>query len=188
MKPEFKPVLLFTDTHSMREFNERQDEKAKALQDVFAYIRKFLHVENPTDFKDDIYGIFLNQFYERYVHEFPPIGLNKMLELMSVNTNYLVELINTYHSIKFGSTEIEIDWNTGKAKTTPSFDIYTETPEQNKLTKTLEKLIASVNELKEMGRNVYVGNIIQGTQGAVTFDQADNMLKVNHSFVLDQMR
>jgi hypothetical protein len=183
MKPEFKPVLLFTDTHAMREFNELQDKKAKALQDVFAYIRKFLNVENPTDFKEDIYGIFLNQFYERYVHEFPPVGLTKMLELMSVNTNYINELVDKYDSI-----EIELDWKTGKAKTTPTFDIYTETPEQNKLTKTLEKLIASVNELKEMGRNVYVGNIIQGTQGALTFDYTDNMLKVNHSFVLGTMR
>jgi hypothetical protein len=183
MKPEFKPVLLFTDIHSMREFNERQDTKAKALQDVFAYIRKFIEVEEPTEFKDDIYGIFLNRFYEKYVHEFPPIGINKMLELMSVNTNYINELVDKYDSI-----EIELDWKTGKAKTPPSFDIYTETPEQNKLTKTLEKLIASVNELKEMGRNVYVGNIIQGTQGALTFDHTDNMLKVNHSFVLGTMR
>jgi hypothetical protein len=188
MKPEFKPVLLFTDTYLMREFNERQDTKAKALQDVFAYIRKFIEVEEPTQFKEDIYGIFLNRFYEKYVHEFPPIGLNKMLDLMSVNTNYLIELINIYHSINYDGTDIDIDWKTGKAKNRPSFDIYTETPEQNKLTKTLEKLIASVNELKEMGRNVYVGNIIQGTQGALTFDHTDNILKVNHSFVLDQMR
>lgn len=183
MKPEFKPVLLFTDTISMREFNERQEKKATDLTEVFAYISKFLDVENPIEFKEDIYGIFLNRFYERYVHEFPPVGLNKILELMSVNTNYLVELIN-----KFESTELELDWKTGKAKKCPSFDIYTETPEQNKLTKTLDKLIQSVNELKAMGRNVYVGNIIQGTQGAVTFDHTDNVLKVNHHFVLGTMR
>lgn len=188
MKTEFKPVLLFTDTHTESAFNDSQDQKAKALQNVFAYIRKFLDIENPTDFQEDIYGIFLNRFYERYVHEFPPVGLNKILELMSVNTDYLVELINTYHGIKYDGTDIDIDWNTGKAKTRPCFDVYTETPEQNKLTKTLEKLISSANELTAQGYLIYAGNFIQATQGALTFDHNDNTLKVNHWFVLGKIR
>ena len=188
MKPEFKAIHLFNDAHAEREFNERQDEKAKALTSIFAYISKFLDVANPIESKEDIYGIFLNQFYERYVHEFPPVGLNKMLELMSVNTNYLVELINTFHGVKYDGTDIDLDWKTGKAKTRPCFDVYTETPEQNKLAKTLEKLISSANELTAQGYSIYAGNFIQATQGALTFDHNDNTLKVNHNFVLGKMR
>lgn len=65
-------------------------------------------------------------------------------------------------------------------------NIYTETPEQNALFETLQKLISSINELKEQGVNVYAGGILQAMQGAITFDYSENTLKANHFFILSK--
>jgi hypothetical protein len=65
-------------------------------------------------------------------------------------------------------------------------NIYTDTPEQNDLFETLQKLIGAVNELKAQGFNVYAGSLIQATQGALTFDFLSNTLKVNHLFILEK--
>jgi hypothetical protein len=65
-------------------------------------------------------------------------------------------------------------------------NIYTDTPEQNDLFETLQKLISAVNELKAQGFNVYAGSLIQATQGALTFDFLSNTLKVNHLFILEK--
>lgn len=65
-------------------------------------------------------------------------------------------------------------------------NIYTETPAQNELFKSLQKLISSINELKAQGVNVYAGSILQAMQGALTFDCLDNTLKANHFFILSK--
>ncbi len=70
----------------------------------------------------------------------------------------------------------------------PDFNIYTESEDQNKLYKALEKVCNDLKQLHEMGIRLTPQNIQQGTNQALIYDWSERQMKPNLRRILGTER
>lgn len=183
---KFSPIKIDELTEQKNEFKRQLEAKKNAFNELILYVEQFIPIEHINDFLDGenldpvfFLKTFSDKFLTKYINSFPPISINKMFELM----NFDVEKLNVKITL-INSIEIDVNFNTGEAVNVPVWEIYTETPAQNKKYKALSTILNGVDELKEQGLTVYPAGICQAFSGAVLFDFRANKLKVNSNFIL----
>lgn len=187
---KFKPVVMSTQTAQETQYNNRVQAQKNAYNELLNYTNEFISVDNFSAFTSEkqltpvsYMQEFETRFFEKHAPEFPPISVNKMIELMSVNLKYINEkitLINSY--------EIELNFSTGEPLNTPNFNIQTETQTQNELYTAIMGLIRKIDELKEKGVTIYPAPIVSGLGFAVQFDFATNKIIPNYNYILGKQR
>ena len=70
----------------------------------------------------------------------------------------------------------------------PDFNIYTETEEQNKLYKALEKVCNDLKQLHTMGVRLTPQNLQMGTNQALIYDWSERQMKPNLRRILGTER
>ncbi len=186
----FKPIKITELTEQKKAFEKQFNDKISAFNELIKATQEYIPVDDVNAFLDNgkltpetYFKTFEDVFLNKYKNDFPPISVQKMYELMNFDINALNVKITLINSI-----EIDVNFSTGEPFNTPSWDIYTETPEQNKTFDLLNTMLTAIKELKKNGKTVYPAPICQALNGAVMYDFKDNELKANPNFILEKMR
>ncbi len=186
----FKPIKITELTEQKKAFEKQFNDKISAFNELIKATQEYIPVDDVNAFLDNgkltpetYFKTFEDVFLNKYKNDFPPISVQKMYELMNFDINALNVKITLINSI-----EIDVNFSTGEPFNTPSWDIYTETPEQNKTFDLLNTMLTAIKELKKNGKTVYPAPICQALNGAVMYDFKDNELKANPNFILGKMR
>tara|TARA_R110001606_G_scaffold399168_1_gene581248 strand:- start:2519 stop:3067 length:549 start_codon:yes stop_codon:yes gene_type:complete len=181
MIKEFNRIAIATDTDAATKFRSQLRMKQRFINDLYTLVTPFIKVEDKSALQGNFYTTFIELFLAKYQSEFPPISVNKMLEAMEVNTAKIDELTKQIASIG-----IELDSELNAAE--PDFNIYTETEEQNKLYKALEKVCIDLKRLHTMGVRLTPQNLQMGTNQALLYDWGSKSMKPNLRRVLGTER
>jgi hypothetical protein len=184
MKSNFKKIAISVDEGSKTKFKSNLRLKQRYMRELFKYANQFVTVDDITSLQGNFYETFIKLFLDKYENEFPPISVNKMLEAMEVDREYLDKICKDIDSI-----DIQLDKEL-KAQE-PDFNIYTESEEQNKLFRTAERICKDVNTLKsDYGIRLIPNALIQGTSQTIVYDWTQQKMKPNTRKVLgkDLMR
>ncbi len=186
----FKPIKITELTEQKKAFEKQFNDKISAFNELIKATQEYIPVDDVNAFLDNgkltpetYFKTFEDVFLNKYKNDFPPISVQKMYELMNFDINALNVKITLINSI-----EIDVNFSTGEPFNTPSWDIYTETPEQNKTFDLLNTMLTAIKELKKNGKTIYPAPICQALNGAVMYDFKDNELKANPNFILGKMR
>lgn len=186
----FKPIKITELTEQKKAFEKQFNDKISAFNELIKATQEYIPVDDVNAFLDNgkltpetYFKTFEDVFLNKYKNDFPPISVQKMYELMNFDINALNVKITLINSI-----EIDVNFSTGEPFNPPSWDIYTETPEQNKTFDLLNTMLTAIKELKKNGKTVYPAPICQALNGAVIYDFKDNELKTNPNFILGKMR
>lgn len=171
---QFTPIVIGHRTEEEKQYRINLDTKKKALEDFYSYVGKFISTEDRNTFTSNLYETFIQRFSDRYAKDFPHISLNKIFDLMDVNTNKINSLIQTINSI-----DLDIE------APAPDFNIYTENEEENKLHTYLQNIIENIDHLKEK-RNVYPAPLISAFNGMLAFDFLTNTIIPSVSFIKNE--
>jgi hypothetical protein len=145
------------------------DIKIKTFNELFEYCAQFVHLKDIKLFEANAYDYFIQLFNDKYRNEFPSIvGLEKMLELSSVNCSKIKSLEQKYKSI-----DIHIDIDTMQP-TISDCNIYATTQKQIDLHKIALELITALDKLKETGHHFWNGQICQASGNLITIDFANS--------------
>jgi hypothetical protein len=155
MRPDFEPIEIFFNYDAHDSWRELSIEKYKVRNDILLTFQA-MTICSPIELK------------------IPPLHIVANV----CDTESMRELIAQYESLP-----IQMDWFTGKCEQ-PSFSVYTCSERQNKLTNELDKLINHINQLRDMGLEIYITQLIESMQGAIYFDLDSQTLDVNHKFIL----
>lgn len=186
----FKPIKITELTEQKKAFEKQFNDKISAFNELIKATQEYIPVDDVNAFLDNgkltpetYFKTFEDVFLNKYKNDFPPISVQKMYELMNFDINALNVKITLINSI-----EIDVNFSTGEPFNTQSWDVYTETPEQNKTFDLLNTMLTAIKELKKNGKTVYPAPICQALNGAVIYDFKDNELKANPNFILGKMR
>ena len=181
MTKEFNRIAITKDEDAQTKFRSQVRLKQRHINDLHQYIKQFITPPAQSTLQGNFYSTFIELFLAKYQSEFPPISVNKMLEAMEVNTAKIDELTKQIASIG-----IELDSELNAAE--PDFNIYTETEEQNKLYKALEKVCIDLKRLHTMGVRLTPQNLQMGTNQALLYDWGSKSMKPNLRRVLGTER
>jgi hypothetical protein len=177
----FKKLSIGIDESSQTQFRSNLRLKQRYINELYDYISNFVKIEDKSSLQGNFYNDFVELFLAKYQSEFPPISINKMLEAMEVNVLQIDELTKNINSI-----DIKLDKDL-KAKE-PDFNIYTETEEQNKLFRTLEKICKELASLHTQGIRLTPQSLVQGTQQALLYDWTKQQMMPNTRKILGDER
>lgn len=155
MIPDFEPIEIYFDYDAHDIWRQLSIEKYKVRNDILLTFQ-VLTICSPIEPK------------------IPPLHIVAKV----CDTEKMRELIAQYESLP-----IQMDWVSGKCEQ-PSFSVYTCCESQNKMTNQLDKLINHINELRDMGLEIYIAQLIESMQGAIYYDLDSQTLDVNHKFIL----
>ena len=173
----FKKIAIGVDESSQTKFRSDLRLKRRYINELYDYASKFIKLENKSSLQGSFYNDFIELFLAKYQSEFPPISVNKMLEAMEVNKEYIDEMSNKINAINI---ELDTELNTKE----PDFNIYTESEDQNKLYRTLERLCKELASLHTQGIRLTPQNLVHGTQQALLYDWSKQEMKPNTRKVL----
>lgn len=168
---QFTPIVIGHKTEEEKQYRINLEAKKKALEGFYDYVGQFISTEDRKTFTSNLYETFIQRFSDRYAKDFPHISINKIFDLMDVNTNKINSLIQTINSI-------DLDIDTPE----PDFNIYTENEEENKLHTYLKNIIENIDNLKEK-RNVYPAPLISAFNGMLQFDFQTNTIIPSVGFI-----
>tara|TARA_R110001632_G_scaffold60618_2_gene146875 strand:+ start:1899 stop:2447 length:549 start_codon:yes stop_codon:yes gene_type:complete len=181
MTKEFNRIAITKDEDAQTKFRSQVRLKQRHINDLHQYIKQFITPPAQSTLQGNFYTTFIELFLAKYQSEFPPISVKKMLEAMEVD----IKLIDTL-TMQIAGIDIDLDENM-KAEE-PDFNIYTETEEQNKLYKALEKVCIDLKQLHTMGVRLSPAQLMQGTGNALVYNWSSQQMKPNLSRVLGTER
>jgi len=181
---EFTPIIVGKLEAEENQWKADVERKWRLCNEFFAYIQKFIVVNDKEAFKGNLYANFTDQFTAKFEGQFPPqLSVRKMFELLEVDTAKIDFLVREIEAIK-----LEIDYNTGLPKHEPDFNIYTKNEAENKLYTYLQKTADIIQEGEAFGIKVYPADVCRAFSGFLGFDFAQNKLVPNMSRVLGTER
>ena len=178
---EFNRIAIAVDTDAQTRFRSQARMKQRHINELYELVTPFVQVEDKSALQGNFYNQFIELFLAKYKSEFPPISTHKMLEAMEVNTAKIDELTKQIEAI-----DIPLDKDLNAVE--PDFNISTETEEQNKLYKALEKVCNDLKQLHTMGVRLTPQNLQMGTNQALVYDWAERSMKPNLRRVLGTER
>lgn len=181
MTKAFNRIAITKDEDAQTKFRSQVRLKQRHISDLHQYIKQFITAPEQNALQGNFYNTFVDMFLAKYQSEFPPISVHKMLEAMEVD----IKLIDTLTKQIAG---IDIDLDENMKPTEPDFNIYTESEEQNKLYKALEKVCIDLKTLHTMGVRLSPSTLMQGTSNALVYDWATQQMKPNLRRVLGTER
>jgi hypothetical protein len=184
MSKKFNPIVIGYLTNEAKQYKDDAQRKYRLYNEFFAYVQKFIPVDDKEAFKGNLYASFTDTFANKFTNQFPPqLSVRKMFELMEVDTAKIDFYVREIEAIK-----IDIDLNTGETINEPDWNVYTQSDEQNKLFEYLTKTIDAIQLGNEFGIQVYPSNICQAFSGWVAYDWEQNKLVPNVARVLGNER
>jgi microsomal dipeptidase-like Zn-dependent dipeptidase len=156
MKKEFNRIAIAIDKDAKTRFRSQVRMKQRHINELYLLVTPFVTVQDKSTLQGNFYNQFVELFLAKYQSEFPPISVTKMLEAMEVNTAKIDELTKQIEAI-----DISLDQELNAVE--PDFNIYTESEDQNKLYKALEKVCNDLKQLHTMGVRLTPQNLQQGT-------------------------
>jgi len=181
MKKDFNRIAIAIDTDAQTKFRSNVRLKQRYINDLYLLVTPFVQVQDKSALQGNFYNQFIELFLAKYQSEFPPISVHKMLEAMEVNTAKIDELTKQIEAI-----DIPLDKELNPEE--PDFNIYTETEEQNKLYKALEKVCKDLQQLHTMGVRLTPQNLQMGTNQALVYDWSKRKMKPNLRRILGTER
>ena len=181
MKKDFKRIPITIDKDKQTKWRSNLRLKQRLLRELYKYVNKFVKVEHEHELQGNFYNEFVERFLAKYQSEFPPISVVKMLDAMDVDTNLLEKACNDINAI-----DIKLDDDLHAEE--PDFNIYTESEDQNKLYKALEKVCTDLKQLHDMGVRLTPQNIQMGTNQALIYDWSERRMKPNLRRILGTER
>ncbi len=184
MSKKFTPLVVGYQTNEAKQYKDQVERKFRLYNEFFAYVQKFIPVDDKEAFKGNLYASFTDTFANKFTNQFPPqLSVRKMFDLMEVDTAKIDFYVREIDAIK-----IDIDLNTGEPINEPDWNVYTQSNEQNKLFEYLTKTIDAIQLGNEFGIQVYPSNICQAFSGWVAYDWEQNKLVPNVARVLGNER
>jgi translation initiation factor 2 alpha subunit (eIF-2alpha) len=181
MKEDFNRIAIAIDTDAQTRFKSQVRIKQRHINELYQLVTPFVAVQDKSTLQGNFYNQFIELFLAKYQSKFPPISVHKMLEAMEVNTARIDEITKEIEAI-----DISLDQELNAVE--PDFNIYTETEDQNKLYKALEKVCNDLNQLHTMGVRLTPQNLQQGTNRALLYDWSEKTMKPNIRRVLGNER
>ena len=181
MKKDFKRIPITIDKDKQTKWRSNLRLKQRLLRDLYKYVNKFIKVEHEHELQGNFYNEFIERFLAKYQSEFPPISVVKMLDAMDVDIQLLEKACNDINAI-------DIKLNEDLEAKEPDFNIYTESEDQNKLYKALEKVCNDLKQLHEMGVRLTPQVLQQGTNQALIYDWSERRMKPNLRRILGTER
>jgi hypothetical protein len=182
MKKDFNRIAITIDTDKQTRFRSEVRLKQRSINSLYAVLSKYVDIEDKSTLQGNFYNDFIELFLAKYQSQFPPISVNKMLEAMEVDTTKLEELTTQISAI-----DINLDKDLNAQE--PDFNIYTESEDQNKLYKTLERIAKDLAKLyTDHNIRLMPQNIQSGTSQALLYDWANKTMKPNIRKVLGTER
>lgn len=169
---EFTPIVIGFKTEEQKRYRESVEAKLSALQTFYDYVGKYISTEDRETFRANLYGTFVERFYDKYSKDYPHISISKMFALLDVNTDKINSLIATINANDIDETAPD-----------PDFNIYTESEEQNKLYSYLKTIIENIENIKGQGHTIYPAPLVSAFNGALNFDFKENRLIPSIHFV-----
>jgi hypothetical protein len=184
MSKKFTPLVVGYKTNEAKQYKDDVERKFRLYNEFFAYVQKFIPVDDKEAFKGNLYATFTDTFALKFTNQFPPqLSVRKMFELMEVDTAKIDFYVREIDAIK-----IDIDLNTGEPLNEPDWNVYTQSDDQNKLFEYLTKTIDAIQLGNDLGIQVYPSNICQAFSGWVAYDWGQNKLIPNVSRILGMER
>ena len=182
MKKDFKRIPITIDKDKQTKWRSNLRLKQRLLRELYKYVNKFVKVEHEHELQGNFYNEFVERFLAKYQSEFPPISVVKMLDAMDVDTNLLEKACNDINAI-------DIKLNEDLEAKEPDFNIYTESEDQNKLYKVLERISKDLGTLySDHNIRLVPQNLQQGTSQALVYDWSERALKPNIRKILGTER
>lgn len=182
----FQPIKIGTLTTEEKDYARRFEDKIKRFNDLYAYLCKFIALEDKNVLKANIYETFLTSFLDKEQNNFPPNApINSILQFMQVDTNKIQSLIDELNAIEFNLEDLNLNSPILPKK---DFGIYTTTNEQNDLYFKISKVVNAVNELEAAGKTIYKSPLIQAFNFMLHYDLASQNLSVNVPYILNKIR
>jgi len=156
--------------------------KTKAFKRALQVRKQVVKVEHEHELQGNFYNEFIELFLAKYQSEFPPISVVKMLDAMDVDTNLLEKACNDINAI-------DIKLNEDLEAKESDFNIYTESEDQNKLYKVLERISKDLGTLySDHNIRLVPQGLQQGTSQALVYDWSERALKPNIRKILGTER
>lgn len=179
MSKKFNKLVIAKDTEAETKYNSNLRLKRRYINELHKYCSNYVTIQDKSLLQDNFYETFIQLFLDKYENEFPPISVNKMLEAMEVNSQYINKTCIEIEAIK-----IDLDEKL-EPSIKPDFNIYTENENQNKLLRTAQRLCKDVNSLKtEFNIRLTPQGLIQGTNQLLTYNWSERIMQVNTRAVL----
>ena len=173
----FQPIAIGKNESEEKRFKSQIRTKRRMIDELYDICSKYVKIEDKSTLQGNFYNDFITLFLAKYQSEFPPISVNKMLEAMEVNKEYIDEMSNKINAINI---ELDTELNTKE----PDFNVYTESEDQNKLYITLKRLCEDIAALKGFGIRITGSGLSNGTQQALMYDWAKQEMIPNTRKVL----
>lgn len=176
-----KAVKIGHDKEAEAIYQTNLKAKISALEDVLYYCSQFIPIEDKDTFTTNISKEFERLFTAKYLNDFPPIGVNKMYELLGVDIGKVKHLEKKYNSI-----QIEGFKGTKQEGGKQDFSIYATNEDQLKKYEYAKRIVDLFNEMKSDGFNLQTGLICNGLSGLVSIDFGSGGLRPNYYRILNK--
>ncbi len=182
MKKDFNRIAITIDKEAQTRFRSNLRLKQRLIRDLYKYVNTFIKVEKESELQGNFYNEFIERFLAKYQSEFPPISVQKMLEAMEVKIELMEKSCNEINDI-----DILLDDDLNAVE--PDFNIYTESEDQNKLYRILERISKDLGTLhSEHNIRLVPQGLQQGTSQALMYDWSAKTMKPNIRKVLGTER
>jgi hypothetical protein len=178
---EFSRIAITIDKDAQTKFNSQVRLKQRHINDLYQLVSKHITPPKKSALQGNFYNEFIEMFLAKYQSEFPPISVHKMLEAMEVNTTKIDELTKQIAAI-------DIELNEELQPPVMDFNIYTESEDQNKLYKTLERICKELASLHSQGVRIVPQNLQMGTSQALMYNWSEKRMTPNIRKVLGKER
>ena len=177
---KFVPMKVYTDERAYKNAQKQADEKLKVLWEAFEWCATHIH-ENDIN-RQSLIENMSNEFERLFVKKNKSIvnkalSYDKLLFLLDVNTDKLVELQNKFNSYKIKVNVSEDNTDFECKVDAKDFTTYTKNKEENERLIVVNNLINALS-LVERYSKVYPLTIQQATSQFVRFDITTNKYRM----------
>ena len=162
---DFKAIVIGHNHGEEKEYTESVNAKKMRCKELFAYLNKFISLDEIERFEGRILDEFFSRCYDKYNSAFPTLSIEKVLDLHGCQIHRVESLISAYESIT-------LNWNIKENEPIDKMDfrILTKSESENKTYETLTSIIDSIEKAQAEGMNFYPSPMLSGFNGWIQYD------------------
>lgn len=173
-----KKTVIGINTHEKELFEATLQAKINAFKQLFSYCQQFVPITDTKAFNEAPRSFFINEFTKEYKGQFPKIvTIEKQLELSGIELHKIEFLQSKYLEISLSNFDVDT-----LSAPQPDFFIYCIDSDAEKRYFQTKKFIDLLNEFRNE-YTVFPANIINGCNGAISFDFGRNKFVLNINFI-----